>query len=168
MADFNKYASKLIILEGGYVWHKDDNGGPTMSGVTLKTYQKYYGADKTKEDLKNIPYGHWCHIMKDGYWDKVKGDEIDNQSVAELIADWAVNSGQAGIRKAQDVIGCKPDGIVGPITLSLINTADAETLHDRLWKARQQHYINIVKRNPKQKVFMNGWMNRLNQFKYEE
>lgn len=168
MAEFGKYAPKLLQLEGGYVWHPKDKGGPTCKGVTLKVYQQYYGSHKTKENLKDIPYGEWCHIMKDGYWDKVKGDEIENQSLAEIIADWAVNSGASGIRKMQEVVGCKPDGIVGPITLSMINTSDAAQLHERIWKARQQHYINIVKRDERQKVFMNGWMNRLNKFVYED
>lgn len=94
-------------------------------------------------------------------------DKIENQSLAEIIVDWCVNSGMVGLRKVQEIVGCKPDGIAGPITLSLINTSDAETLFDRLWKARYQFYINIVKRNPSQKVFMNGWMNRLNSFKFE-
>lgn len=167
MADFKKYAPTLLQLEGGYAWHKDDQGGPTMAGVTLRVYQQYFGKKKTKEDLRDIPYGEWCHIMKDGYWDKVQGDKIDNQSLAEIIADWAVNSGLAGIRKVQEIVGCKPDGVVGAITLSLINSSDAEQLHDRIWKARQQFFINIVKKNPSQKIFMNGWMNRLNKFVFE-
>lgn len=168
MAEFGKYASKLIAFEGGYVFHPLDKGGPTNGGVTLRTYQDVFGADKTIDDLKHMSYGEWCHIMKTGYWDKVKGDKIENQSLAELIADWCINSGLSAIRKVQEVVGCKPDGIVGPITLSMINTSDAEQLHDRLWKARQQFYINIVKKSPSQKVFMNGWMNRLNSFKFEE
>lgn len=168
MAEFVKYAPKLLRLEGGFVNHPDDRGGITNCGITIQTYREYCGQDKTIKDLQNMSYGTWEKIMKDGYWDKVKGDEIDNQSLAEIIADWCVNSGAVSIRKVQDLVGCKADGIVGPITLSLINTADAESLHERIWKARQQHYIDIVKRNPKQKVFMNGWMNRLNQFKYEE
>ena len=168
MANFKVYAPKLLQLEGGFVNHPDDNGGITNKGITLPTYRAYCGKDKTVKDLQNISYGTWCNIMKDLYWDKVNGDKIDNQSLAEIIADWAVNSGLTGIRKAQEVIGCKPDGIVGPITLSMINTANAEMLHDRLWKARQQFFINIVKKNPSQKVFMNGWMNRLNKFIFEE
>lgn len=168
MADFGKYAPLLIRLEGGYVWHADDKGGPTNAGVTLRTYQDFYGEDKTKEDLKDIPYGEWCHIMKVGYWDRCKADKIENQSLAELIADWCVNSGTTGIRKVQEIVGCKPDGIVGPITLSMINSADAESLFERIWNARHQFYINIVKKNPSQKVFMNGWMNRLNSFEYHE
>lgn len=167
MADFSKYAPKLLKFEGGYVNHPDDPGGPTCKGVTLATYRAYCGQEKTVKDLQNISFGTWEKIMKDLYWDRVKGDEIENQSLAEIIADWAVNSGLTGVMKMQEVVGCKPDGIVGPITLSLINTSDAEQLFDRLWKARQQYYINIVKRNPKKKVFMAGWMNRLNSFKFE-
>lgn len=168
MAKFDEYAPKLLRLEGGYAWHPEDKGGPTCCGITLKVYQQYYGEGKTKEELRDIKYGEFCHIMKDGYWDKVKGDKIDNQSLAELMADWCVNSGLSAVRKMQEIIGCKPDGIVGPITLSLINSSDAESLFERIWNARHQHYINIVKRSPSQKVFMNGWMNRLNSFKFEE
>ena len=168
MADFAKYAPKLLVIEGGYVWHPEDKGGPTCCGVTLKVYRQYYGPNKTIEDLKNIKYGEFCHIMKDGYWDKVKGDQIENQCLAEIIADWCVNSGLTGIRKVQEILGCKADGIVGAITLSLINSSNPKQLHERIWNARQQFYVNIVKRNPSQKIFMNGWMNRLGYFKFEE
>lgn len=168
MADFKKYAPKLLQLEGGFVNHPEDKGGITNCGITLETFRSFFGQDKTVKDLQSMSNGMWKEIIKAGYWDKVKADEIENQSLAELIADWCVNSGLSAIRKVQDVLGCKPDGIVGPITLSLINTSDAEKLHERIWNARHQFYINIVKRNPRQKVFMNGWMNRLNRFKFSE
>ena len=168
MAEFGKYAPKLLQLEGGFVNHPEDKGGITNKGVTLQTYRSYCGQDKTVKDLQNISYGTWQNIMKDMYWDKCRADEIESQSLAEIIVDWCVNSGMVGLRKVQEIVGCKPDGIVGPITLSLVNSSDASNLFDRIWKARQQFYINIVKRNPSQKVFMNGWMNRLCQFKYEE
>ena len=168
MADFKKYAPKLLQLEGGFVNHPEDKGGITNCGITLETFRSFLGQDKTVKDLQSMSYGMWKDIIKAGYWDKVKGDEIENQSLAELIADWCVNSGLTAIRKVQDVLGCKPDGIVGPITLSLINSSDAEKLHEWIWNARHQFYINIVKRNPRQKVFMNGWMNRLNRFKFSE
>lgn len=167
MADFKKYAPKLLRLEGGFVNHPDDRGGITNCGITIQTYREYCGQDKTIKDLQNMSYGTWEKIMKNGHWDKCKADMIENQQLAEIIVDWCVNSGSVGIRKVQEIVGCKPDGIVGTITLSLINAADAEALFDRIWKARQQFYINIVKKNPSQKVFMNGWMNRLNQFKFE-
>lgn len=167
MADFNKYAPTLLQFEGGYVYHPSDKGGPTMSGVTLETYRKFYGRDKTVEDLKRISKEEWRTIMKDGYWDKCKADSIVSQSIAEIMVDWCVNSGLVGIRKVQEIAGVKPDGIVGPMTLNAINNSNYPELFDRIWKARQQFYINIVKRSPSQRVFMNGWMNRLNSFNFE-
>ena len=168
MADFKKYAPKLLQLEGGYTNHPDDQGGPTNLGITLRTYKAYCGQEKTIKDLRNMSYETWQNIMKDLYWDKCRADEIENQSLAEIIVDWCVNSGMVGLRKVQEIAGCKPDGIAGPITLSLINTSDPKSLFDRIWNARKQFYTNIVKKNPSQKVFMNGWMNRLGSFKYEE
>lgn len=166
MAEFKEYAPKLLQFEGGYVNHPDDNGGPTNKGVTLTTYRQYCGEEKTIKDLQNMSYGTWQNIMKDLYWDKCKADQIQNQSLAELIVDWCVNSGLVGIRKVQEVTGVKPDGVVGPKTLSAINGSDQELLFERIWKARQQFYINIVKKNPKQQIFMNGWMNRLLSFTF--
>lgn len=168
MADFKKYAKILIQLEGGYTNHPDDLGGPTNLGIRLKTYQQYCGKEKTIKDLRNMSFGIWEDIMKDLYWDKCRADEIENQSVAEITVDWCVNSGLVGLRKVQEIAGVKPDGIAGPKTLAAINGANQKELFDRIFAARNQFYINIVKRNPTQKVFMNGWMNRLHKFKYEE
>ena len=167
MADFKIYAPKLLQLEGGYTNHPEDEGGPTNLGVTLRTYRAYCGNEKTIKDLRNMSYETWQNIMKDLYWDKCLADEIENQSLAEIIVDWCVNSGMVGLRKVQEIAGCRPDGIAGPITLSLINSSDAESLFNRIWDARQQFYRNIVKKNPSQQVFMNGWMNRLQRFKFE-
>lgn len=166
MADFNLYVPTLSKVEGNFSNHPEDFGGMTMHGVTLATYRAYCGQDKTVKDLQNMSHGTWRRIMKDMYWDKVRADEIDNQSVAEIIADWCVNSGQTGIRKTQDVLGVKPDGIVGPKTLSAIKSANPKELHERLWQARYQFYHSLVKKNPSQKVFLKGWLNRLEHFKY--
>ena len=168
MADFSLYARKLMKFEGGYVDHPNDRGGITNQGITLATYREYCGQDKTANDLQNMSYKTWKSIMKEVFWDKCRADEICSQSVAEILVDWCVNSGMIGLRRVQEIVGCKPDGIAGPITLSMINSSDAHSLFNRIWDARKQFYINIVKKNPSQKVFMNGWMNRLNSFMFEE
>lgn len=167
MADFSLYAPKLLQLEGGFVNHPDDKGGVTNKGVTLSTYRQYCGQDKTIKDLQNMSYGTWQNIMKDLYWDKCLADKIRNQSLAEIIVDWCVNSGMVGLRKSQEIAGTKPDGIAGPKTLSAINESDQEELFNRIKDARKQFYTNIVKKNPSQRIFMNGWMNRLGIFKFE-
>jgi lysozyme family protein len=168
MADFNLYAPKLQMVEGGFSNHPEDFGKATMKGVTLATYRSYCGEEKTVKDLMNISHGTWKNIMKDMYWDKCLADEIENQSVAEIVVDWCVNSGMVGLRKVQEIVDTKPDGIAGPKTLAAINGSEQSELFDRIMSARKQFYVNIVKRNPRQKVFMNGWMNRLLMFKFEE
>ena len=168
MADFMKFAPHLLQLEGGYVWHPEDKGGPTNTGITLRTFRQHCGQDRTIADLKEMSYGTWCKIMKEQYWDKCRADEISSQSVADIVVDWSVNSGLVGLRKVQEILSQKPDGIVGPKTLAAINGAEPQELFERIKAARKQFYIDIVKRSPSQKVFMNGWMNRINSFVFND
>ena len=167
MAEFKEYAPKLLEIEGGFVDHPEDRGGVTNLGITLTTYRQYCGQEKTIKDLRNMSYGTWCNIMKDLYWDKCLADKIDNQAVAEITVDWCVNSGLQGLRKVQEIAGVKPDGIAGPKTLAAINGANQQELFDRIMSARTLFYENIVKKNPSQRVFLNGWKNRLKKFKFE-
>lgn len=161
MAEFNLYAPLLHSLEKGISNRSSDRGGFTVDGVTLTTFRQFYGQDKTKDDLRNMTRPMWRHIMKSGYWDVCKADKINDQRIAELIVDWCVNSGTARIRDVQTIIGVKPDGAVGPITLAAINGDDPKELYRRLMTARKGWYEKIVLRNPSQRVFLKGWMNRL-------
>jgi lysozyme family protein len=45
MAKFENFAGKLLRLEGGYVNHPLDKGGPTKYGVILSVW-KEHGHDK--------------------------------------------------------------------------------------------------------------------------
>lgn len=40
-------------------------------------------------------------------------------------------------------------------------------LDKRLWKAREIFYYDITKRNPAFRIFLQGWLNRLNSFPKE-
>ena len=160
MADFSKFFPKLLIYEGGYTDHPNDKGGPTKYGITLSDWIKYgYDVDKDgdidKYDLKNISTKDAEKIAKSKYWDKVKGDEIKSQSVAEFIADWAYNSGIGiSVKKTQRLLGLVDDGILGNKTLTAINSADPETLFNRLKASRLAFVRSIVENNPRQKVFL--------------
>ena len=164
MANFNLYAPLLRSLEKGIANNPHDKGGFTVDGVTLSTFRKFYGEDKNEDDLRNITPPQWRNIMKVGYWDVCKADDINDQRIAELIVDWCVNSGTARIRDVQTIIGVKPDGAVGPITLAAINGDDPKELYRRLMTARKGWFEKIVLRNPSQRVFLKGWMNMLKRF----
>lgn len=169
MADFEKYVPLLSKLEGYGVYtnRPTDKGGPTMSGVTIKTFREFFGEHKTIEDLKKMTYEQWHHIMKSGYWDKVGGDKISCQSVAELFADFAINSGYVtAIKKVQALVGENIDGIVGPLTLGAINRAPQELVFNGLMATRESHYYSLAWKDNNDRANLRGWLNRLKQFTF--
>lgn len=156
-----KYAPLLHSLEKGISNHASDRGGFTVDGVTLATFRQFYGQDKTEADLRNMTRPQWRHIMKTGYWDICKADQIEDQKLAELIVDWCVNSGTARIRNVQSILEVRPDGCVGPVTLAAINGGDTAELYRRIMAARTGWFERIVRNDPRQMVNLRGWMNRL-------
>ena len=52
------------------------------------------------------------------------------------------------------------DGIVGPKTITALNN-DKE-VKTKVYNARKAYFEAIVKKNPSQKKWLKGWMNRLN------
>lgn len=190
MADIRKLAPILLKWEAGALpqttlekqWeiarrkgfsnHPNDSGGATMCGITIGTYTRYRqlkGKRKpTVTDLKNITLSEWLDVLKVFYWDKMKADQIVNQSIANLCVDNVWGSGTGYIKQIQMVAGVAADGIVGPNTLRSINTQKPKMLFDKLWNRRKTFYNGLVISKPSYKVFLKGWMNRLNDFKYSD
>lgn len=150
-----------IARISGWSHDPDDPGGPTMIDVTLATYSAYrkqHGIAHTgTEHLRAISFEEWSEILKTMFWDKWKGDEIDSQGIANLLADWVWGSGEKTIRNAQRVIGVKADGIVGPKTLTAINSADPAILFAHLRDARESYFRNC--RGAWK--YLRGWLRRL-------
>lgn len=167
MADKNKLIPIIKRWEGGYSDNPNDSGGATNSGVTLAVYQSVYGKNKTKNDLKRMTNEQWNYIFTKLYWNKWNADEIKNQSIANILVDWVWMSGYGTIKKIQSLLGLTADGIVGNKTISYINSHDQEDVFNKIWNRRKQFYESLVKNNPSQKVFLKGWMNRLNTFKFQ-
>lgn len=166
MAKYTKLVAKILKHEGGYCGNIDGMIC-TMKGVTLATYRKFFGSDKNCKDLKEITQAEWDLIFKEGYWDKWRADEINNQSIADLLVDWTWASGRYGIILPQRVLGVKDDGVVGPKTIAAINNyPDQKELFWKLWIRRKRHFEDIAK-NGKEK-FLKGWLHRLEDFAYNE
>jgi len=77
MKDKFEEALKLVLShEGGWSDHPRDPGGATMKGITLAVFRRHYGANKTKEDLKNISDDALRQIYRSDYWDKCLCNDI--------------------------------------------------------------------------------------------
>ena len=167
MADAKLMIPWIKKWEGGWSNDPDDNGGCTMSGVTIATYQHYYGEEKTCEDLKNLTDEEWLYMFKRGFWDRFKADYIENQSIAQLCVQMGWGSGPVtAIKRIQQCLGCKADGIVGPKTLGALNGENKKEIFDKLWNMRKDWLIRISKIGNNKK-YLKGWLRRLNSIKFE-
>lgn len=172
MADFSPVKDFILSWEGGYSNHPNDKGGPTNKGVTWsswKEYAKRKGFTPTLENLKHITDEQWDEIFLKSYWEPCKASQIIDQSIATLIVDWGYNSGvKTVIKNVQRYLGVTIDGIVGPKTLRALNDVpDARKAFEDIKSNRVTFLNNIVKRNKAQKVFLTGWMKRVNSINYE-
>ena len=155
----------------GWADDPDDLGGQTMVGVTMATYEEYcrrkgYPTPTTGR-LMDLSYNDWKSILKMLYWDRWNADEIRSQSIAEIVCDFVWASGVHGIKVPQDLVGVIPDGIVGPKTLAAVNSRNPRELFDQIKIARFDFIEDICRKRPANNKFKRGWMNRINDIKFE-
>ena len=167
MADYTQLVPIIKKWEGGFVNDPDDSGGATNKGVTLSTFRSFYGSNKTVDDLKKLTDQQWLYIFLTGYWNKCMASQINNQSIANIIVDWAWGSGPAtAIKKVQALVGTDVDGIAGPKTIAAINKKDPKRLFNAIKSARIEFVENLVKLRPKDAKFLKGWKIRINSFSF--
>lgn len=139
----------------GYVNDPDDKGGETKFGIA-----------KTANPGINIQQMSWAltvAIYENKYWKAGQCDKMP-ELVAMAHFDACVNH---GVRKAnqflQRALGVKDDGDIGPKTLAAL-AANPEVL-SRLLDVRKTFFFDIVKNNPTQNKFINGWLARVDSLK---
>ena len=171
MADVKLLTPKILKWEGGFVNDPTDHGGATNKGVTIATWKKC-GYDKDGDgdidvdDIRLLTVNDATLVLKKYYWDRWKADWIVNQSVADILVDWVWGSGKWGIIIPQRILYLKEDGIVGNNTLNAVNNVEPAKFHQQIKQAREKFLQDIVARDKSQSRFIQGWLNRLNDFKF--
>ena len=166
MADFLQAFESMIRNEGGYKLHtvSGDRGGMTYAGIARNMNPKWPGWAYI--DRGEIPPSALVRdFYQEGYWQPIRGDEINSQDVARNIFDFAVNTSAPGrptvaVRLAQIVVGTTPDGAFGPKTLAAVNATDPEKFVLAFALAKLARYRDIVTKDRTQQKFLLGWINR--------
>jgi len=173
MSSFKLYIPLLVAAEGGYQKLKSDPGNynsrgelvGTNFGISAPVYEVWIGRVPSEADMRSITKTVSLEIMKAWYWDKIGASHIHNQSVANILADHAVNAGTGAAGKlVQRVLNnefgfnLSVDGAIGKLTRSAINSVDPEALHEALKNARSIFYEELGG------SFLESWLNRLTSF----
>ncbi len=172
MADFNQALQLVLQNEGGYSSDPNDPGGETYKGVArnmnsnwvgwtlidLQKKQPNFPANLTNNSELNAEIEQFYKV---NYWDRVKGDDITEQRVANSIFDFGVNAGVGtSVILAQKVTGADEDGVMGPDSVTAINKTDADQFIAYFTLAKIARYIKIVKSRPASQKYFYGWIRR--------
>jgi hypothetical protein len=140
---FNEFFDLLHTLEGGLSNDSADRGGRTKYGVSTPLFNQvkdkysinYLIEQLTIEDAKKIYEGEFFKPIR----------LVDNKEAYYLYFDLCVNSGFGNYKKCYGIADSnKPETI---------------------YKWREQFFKDIVNKDPTQKRFLKGWLNRLSRIK---
>jgi lysozyme family protein len=168
---FDLAFAEILKVEGEtYTNHPNDKGGPTKFGITLKLFQDTINPDATAASIESLTKETARSIYKSFFWYRLQLDRLGetHPEIALIVFDQAVNRGTFGAaRMVQRAINdvwkqkiVEEDGVFGPKTLSEIKKLPTLQIGFQLIKNAQISYVRIVKNNPDQLVFLEGWINR--------
>jgi lysozyme family protein len=163
MADFNPAFEKMIRDEGGYQLTNipGDRGGMTYAGIARNANPQWQGwAFIDRQD-----FGGATPLVREFYkanfWDRVRGDSIASQAIAENVFNFGVNTGiGVAIKLAQLIVGATPDGAIGDKTIERINACPEQTFLPAYALAKISRYAQICNKDRGQSKFLLGWINR--------
>lgn len=153
MSDFEQSILYVLENEGAYVANPADPGGSTNFGIAQRSYPDL--------NIETLTRDQALVIYKRDFWDAMNLSEIP-QAFATALLDMAVNMGEGhAVLCAQMALGHKsPNGKLDvPTKEQLIRADNFEFLYAFIGEV-QDYYSNIVTKNPKELVFLKGWIRR--------
>lgn len=159
---------------------KEDRGGITKYGVSLlfakgtknlHLFDIDSDGDIDREDIKLVTEDIAKVGFKKYFWDNYKLDDIDSDKKAFVLFDASMNHGNGNsivfLQKTLYNIGydCDVDKMFGPKTFSFLKDAPVDEFCEEFLRIRENFYYRIVERNPSQRKFIKGWINRINKVK---
>ena len=170
MASFDLFLPILLRFEGGFVDDPTDPGGETNKGITMATFRQcshdLLGIDPTSENLKALTDGQAGIIYRSLYWNKMSGDDIQLQDLANIVCDFYVNSGTHATVLLQRILNrmgahVTEDGAIGDASIEALNGFSQTDVYRQYKKGRVDYYQSLAQRFPQ---FLKGWLNRVNAF----
>lgn len=150
---FDQCFHLLLGHEGGWSDHAADPGGRTMWGVTEAVAR----ANGYTGHMRDLPVDLAKTIYRRSYWDACRCDDLP-PAIRYAVFDGAVNSGVSqSVKWLQRAVEAKPDGVVGPDTISRARAFHPDLLIRRM-QAQRLRFMTDLKTWPH---FSRGWARRI-------
>ena len=158
-----------INHEGGYNDIKNDKGGATNWGVSLR-FLKGINEDIdgdgliTYLDIKKMTKDDAISIYYDNFW-KPLYERLPDKLAAKVF-DVSVNAGSSRahilLQKALNKLGAKltVDGLIGAVTLAEIAKYTDQAIVNAYCDVQLDFYKGLVLKDATQEKFLKGWTNR--------
>jgi lysozyme family protein len=171
-AEFLPAFRAMIPHEGfpGYANNHNDSGGETVAGISRVNWpgSKVWeivdglkGSPNFPGNLKTSP-GLLASVMafyQANFWTPYLAQ------MPQEIANWVFDKGvNMGIRQANKLVqraaSVNDDGILGPLSITAINSAIPADLLAKCRAEAEAFYRELVANNPKDAEFLDGWLKR--------
>lgn len=178
MADPVPAITRTMSLEGGISERKEDPGGITSHGISLRfvnsltpSARQAYGLYRdpaVPDDIRSLTQQQAFGILKGEFWEKAPFAKISSQELADAVFDAGVSQGigtatkclQRAVWAVYGDIDLGDDGIFGSNTLRWVEMCKPESLLPAFRAERAWQYRNVVKDNPNLQGFLAGWLAR--------
>jgi lysozyme family protein len=173
---YRRAIAEVLPHEGGYAMVPGDRGGETYCGISRVHHPKWAGwrivdiakplrwNQKIKDSVLEGLVLEFYYVEK--WCRQLRADDIKDVRVATLLLDWQVHSGDVASKAVQRLVGVKPDGVIGPVTIAAINKVPGKQLFGWLKERRLMFLHGNVKAVPGNAKFLRGWLDRVNSFVY--
>ena len=169
-----QYAMKTVIkLEGGLSNDKNDPGGITKYGLSLRYLKSAHlcidgDCKDDSNEIIHLTLTEADSVYYRQWYEKYGYNRIKNEDLLTDIMSFSINAGACEahklvIRALNDITndGIPVDCILTQKAIDMVNLIEPVVFHSAFQQEEEDFYKQIVKRNPHLKVFLKGWLSRI-------
>ncbi|TNE80837.1 MAG: hypothetical protein EP332_06355 [Bacteroidetes bacterium] len=181
-ADYDSIVNKTFTFEGGYQNYSNDSANynsrgelvGTNRGISAIAYETYLNRPPSVADMKAITATTAKKVYKKLFWDFMRGDQIKNDSVAHIMFDSFIATGnlklvRQGINKVSSTKVTEKHVAFNDFTVRVVNGADQKALFNSIKDLNIQQRKALAEANPsKYAMFLKGWLARLDKITFTQ
>lgn len=184
MADLAKALPLVLKHEGGYVHDPADPGGETYFGISRRYFPGWHGWDLVDGQRRSagavndaLLEPHVRQFYRLNFWNRLQGDRIPDQALADELLEQAVNLGVGrAVEHLQRALNCLNnqgarwpdmvrDGKLGPGTLAAVEACRTSGYLQPLMAAlkgqQAVYYLERMEARGANERFAGGWLGRV-------